>query len=52
MHKKNMWTIGDSAKKNAALAMHYKLRRILISCFKAKMVPINKIIESVVNQRR
>lgn len=44
MNKKNILIISYSAKKNAALAMHYKLRKFLISCFKAKTVPINKII--------
>lgn len=39
------------AKKNAAFAMHYKLRKFLISCFKANIVPINKIIISEVNNR-
>ena len=38
-----MLIISYSAKKKAALAMHYKLRNSSISCFKAKIVPINKI---------
>lgn len=38
-----MQIIGYRAKKNAAFAMHYRLRKSLISCFKAKIVPINKI---------
>lgn len=48
-----MWIICDSAKKNAALAMRYKLRMSLISSFKAKIVPMNKIIIQVIyNIRR
>lgn len=43
-----MLIIHHCAKKKAAFAMHYTLRMFLISSFKAKIVPINKIIISVV----
>jgi hypothetical protein len=39
-----MRIIAYSARKKAVFAMHYKLRKSLISCFKAKIVPINKIV--------
>ena len=36
-------------QKNAAFAMRYMLRKFLIGCFEAKIVPTNKIKLQVVN---
>ena len=39
-----MKIIAHSVRKKALFAMRYRLRKPLISCFKAKIVPINKIV--------